>query len=408
MTRTVLIGVSTRALAQSAARVATGVVAADFFGDRDQQQAVESYAIGRDLGLPLTAHGLAAAARRVGAEAVVYGANLENHPEVVALLARDLTVLGNEAEVLRRVRDWRSLRRFCADAGIACPETLMAGEEERAGRGGTWLRKRVLSGGGHGVRRWDGDPVDDRHLVQEALGGRAASVAFVADGVEARVVGLSEQLVGWHRLGASGFAWCGNVLPFAAPPDEARLLLRQVAKMATLLTRGYGLRGLNGADLIVGRDPGGEPCAYLVEVNPRYCASMELAEWAYGIDAFALHLDALAGRLPASSAAGRPPGEYHGKAIVFARAPVTVPDTDGWYGCGRRDVPHRGQRIAAGHPICTVLATGRDRGLCLEQLSQRAAAVYRETGPRREDRRERTSDPDHRPYAQAGDRHAQG
>lgn len=408
MTRTVLIGVSTRSLAESAAQAAPGVVAADFFGDRDQARVVESYAVGRDLGLPLTAAGLGTAAGRLGAEAVVYGANLENHPEVVEDLARHTEVLGNHAEVLRHVRDWRSLRRFCAEAGIAHPETLFAGEEGRAGRGHRWLRKRVRSGGGHGVCRWTGTALDDEHLLQREIPGRPASVAFVADGEDCRVIGFCEQLVGRDWLGASGFTWCGNLLPFPAAPAEYRALFAQAASLAGALTRHYGLRGLNGADLVVARGRDGRRRAFLVEVNPRYSASMELAERAYGLSAYALHLDALAGRLPAAAAAPEPPSEYHGKAIVYAGQDLVVPDTGDWYGRDRRDIPYQGHHIAAGHPVCTVLGTGATRSSCLERLSAGAAAVYEETRPRREGRREREPHLDHRSYAQAGDRYAQG
>ena len=67
------------------------------------------------------------AAGRIDADAVVYGSNLENHPEVVAELAGRRRLLGNSAEVLRDVRDWALLRRFCREAGIAHPATLLRG-----------------------------------------------------------------------------------------------------------------------------------------------------------------------------------------------------------------------------------------------------------------------------------------
>jgi len=406
VTRVVLIGVSTRALAESAAGGGRGVVAADFFGDRDQARVAESYALGRDLGLPLTAQGLGAAARRLRAEAVVYGANLENHPAVVADLARDAIVLGNDAEVLRAVRDWRSLRRFCREAGIPHADTLFRGEEGTARRGGRWLRKRILSGGGHGVRPWAGEALDGEHLLQAVAEGRPASASFVADGRGSRVIGFSEQLVGRPESGATGFTWCGNVLPFVPdPPDEGRLAA-QLARAAELLTRHYGLRGLNGVDVMVGRGPDGLPCARLIEVNPRYCASMELAERAFGIDAYSLHLAALAGRLAEVSPTASPASGYYGKAVVYARRAITTQCTDGWFERGRRDIPHAGQHVAAGHPLCTVLARGADREACLEQLWRRVAAVYGETHSGREDRRERTPHPHHRSHAQAGDRHA--
>jgi hypothetical protein len=107
-------------MVESAVRGGHEVVAVDFFGDRDQARLAESYALQRDLGLPATAEGLGEAAERIDADAVVYGSNLENHPEVVGELATRLRLLGNPAEVLRDVRDWGLLRRFCQIGRASC------------------------------------------------------------------------------------------------------------------------------------------------------------------------------------------------------------------------------------------------------------------------------------------------
>ena len=423
-------------MAESAARSGARVVAVDFFGDRDQARAATGYALGRDLGLPLTAAGLVRAAGRLEAGAVVYGANLENHAAAVARLARRHEVLGNEAGAVHKVRDWRALRRFCADAGIACPTTLMAGEEGCAREtGGRWLRKRVRSGGGHGVRRWDGAPLDRAHLLQAEIVGRAASASFVADGRAARVFALSEQLIGDEALGAQGFAWCGSIVPFPADGARGRELAETVADMASLLTRRFGLRGVNGLDLVVADGPGGSLVPHLVEVNPRVTASMELAERAYGVNFFTLHLAGCAGRLPgghpaerqaAGFSSGTAPG-FYGKAVVFARRAVVTADTDPWLeeslGGGLalagasetwtvsaapcrpavRDVPRSGEHIAAGHPVCTVFADGApDRDACLATLHRAAATMYgrlQHGGRRREVRRERETHADQRSHA---------
>jgi len=396
--RILVLGVSTRAMVESAVRGGHDVVAVDFFGDRDQARLAESYALQRDLGLPASAEGLAAAARGIDADAIVYGSNLENHPEVVAELALRGTLLGNPAEVLREVRDWALLRRFCEDAGIAHPVTLLRGEEGRAGRG-RWLRKRLRSGGGHGVAAWDGRALDDAHVLQAEVDGRAASVAFVGDGKESRVFGVSEQLVGRSALGGSGFAWCGNLLPLELPGAHTAGMRAQLEHMASSLTRRFGLVGVNGLDVVIGRDPEGVSRPYLIEVNPRFSGSMELAERAFGVNVFSLHLEGLAGRLPRASGAGGAPEGCVGKGIVYARSALVVPDTEQWLIRGVRDVPSQGQSIAAGHPVCTVLARGRDRQACLDGLFSAAGAVYRDSEETKEVRCERTTHLDHRTHA---------
>ena len=200
------------------------------------------------------------------------------------------------------MRDWALLRRVCREAGIAHPVTLLRGEEGRAGRG-RWLKKRLRSGGGHGIVAWDGTALDDAHLLQAEVDGRAASVAFVADGKEGRIFGLTEQLLGRPALGGSGFAWCGNVLPLEVPGADAASVRVQLEHMVSCLTRHFGLVGVNGLDVVIGRDPEGVVRPYLIEVNPRFSGSMELAERAFGVSVFSLHVEGAAGRMPRDLAA---------------------------------------------------------------------------------------------------------
>jgi predicted ATP-grasp superfamily ATP-dependent carboligase len=66
-----------------------------------------------------------------------------------------------------------------------------------------------------------------------------------------------------------------------------------------------------------------------------------------------------------------------GKAIVFARTELVLGDTRGWLTDPTvRDVPHAGERIHAGQPICTVFAGGADAQRCYEALAARAERLY--------------------------------
>jgi predicted ATP-grasp superfamily ATP-dependent carboligase len=382
--RILVVGLSTRAIAESAVWGGHRVVTLDYFGDRDQRALVENHALLRDFDLAFSAESLLRASRHLDFDAVVYISNLENHPDVVEDLAQGRTLLGNAPEVLRQVRDWRTLRAFCNEVGISCPTTLMPGEEGQADLAVPWLRKPARSGGGHRIRRWTGGALDEAHVLQAYIQGRPASAAFVADGQGCVVIGLTEQLIGRGELGARGFAWCGNILPLAMRPAERVAVLEMVERMAAGLTRRFGLRGVNGIDLIVTDGPDGSPRVFLVEVNPRYTASMELVERAYGLNVFSLHLEAMAGRLPVFSLAEslRSQALYFGKGIVYARRAVTVPNTDGWTQRGRRDIPFPGERIEAGHPVCTVLVTGEGRDVCWKRLLAGVEAVQQETDSR--------------------------
>ncbi len=55
---------------------------------------------------------------------------------------------------------------------------------------------------------------------------------------------------------------------------------------------------------------------------------------------------------------------------------MTIGETRTWIAAGIRDVPHPGERIEAGRPVCTVLADARDGASCYRALVRRAALVY--------------------------------
>jgi len=129
------------------------------------------------------------------------------------------------------------------------------------------------------------------------------------------------------------------------------------------------LRGVNGLDFVL--DDGG-PVA--LEVNPRYSASMELFERATGVSVFELHRRACEGALPAAPAS---PSGFWGKAIVYASTTVSVGDTVGWIAGGVRDVPHPGEIIAKGHPICTVFASAPSRPECWRRLRAESEVIRR-------------------------------
>jgi len=376
--RILIAGLSTRAIAESAVRSAEQVITLDYFGDRDQRALVQNYALLRDFSLPFSAAALLQASRSLDYDATAYISNLENYPDVVEELARGRTLLGNGPAVLRQVRDWRVLREFCRAAPIPCPSTLLPGEEVQAVPGTPWLCKPVRSGGGHGVRLWDRTlPLDGARILQRYIAGRPASAAFVADGHSSVVIGVAEQLIGQEALGAEGFGWCGNIVSLDTP-NAGTDLLQTVQRMTDELTARFGLRGVNGIDLVIAESTSGSPCPFLVEVNPRYTASMELVERAYGLNIWSLHLAALQGQLPAFSLADHLNSGFFAKGIVYAQSTVTMPETLSWFEQGRRDIPYPGERIEAGHPICTVLAEGETRQSCWNHLLAAVSAVREE------------------------------
>jgi predicted ATP-grasp superfamily ATP-dependent carboligase len=371
-----LVAVSARMLAQLATQEGHAVVAVDRFGDLDLQRLCPSVSIMRDLGGRGGMAELVDAAERIRAGSVIYGAGLENRPELVARLAVGRTLLGCTPQALRRVRDPALLGASLRAAGHAYPLTLPAREApERADPTARWLRKPIRGGGGRGVREWRGGRPAGDVVVQERIAGLPCSAAAVADGRSAALLGVSEQLIGRRALGARGWRWCGNVVPPRLPAPERQALTDAAQAIAAHLAAGFGLRGVFGVDLVW---DGARP--WVVEVNPRPVASLETIDAVRGVRSFAAHLQGCAGRLPDAgigrSAADRPAAA--GKAVLFATEDLRVPDTSAWTARGIRDVPHPGEPIAAGRPICTLVASAGSPDAVLADLEARAAALRHE------------------------------
>ena len=366
-----LVSVSARMLAELATRDGHDVCAVDRFGDFDLQRLCPSVSIMRDLGGRGGMEEMVEAAERIRAESVVYGAGLENRPDLVARLAAGRTLLGCTPETLRRVRDPAVLGASLRAAGFAYPRTLSAEEApERADRARRWLRKPIRGGGGRGVREWRGGRPRGDVIVQERIAGLPCSAAAVADGRSAVLLGVSEQLIGRRALGARGWRWCGNVAPPRLPAREQQALADAAQAICAHLAAAFGLRGVFGVDLVW---DGAQP--WVVEVNPRPVASLETIDAAHGVRSFAAHLEGCAGRLPAPARravrGGRQGGAVRDRGPAGARHERLDGPRD-----PRRAPPRRGDRGRA--PDLHARRDGPSPEAVLAELEARAAALRAE------------------------------
>ena len=354
-------------LADLAMRDGHRVVAFDLFGDLDLRRSASRVVTPSELGGG-GLRTLVGAAATEAASGVVYGASFENHPALVARLAERRALLGNTPGTLRAVRDPARVGAALRDAGVPYPRTFVTTPPEPSRR---WLRKPLRGGGGTRVREWRGGALPGGAFVQERIDGLACSAAAVADGVDAVVLGLTEQLVGRRAFGVRGYRWCGNIAPPRLPAGEREALLAQARAICSCLAGAFALRGLFGVDFVWDGER-----AWTIEVNPRPTASLEAIG---GVNAFGAHLEACAGKLPRVEAAHRGSA---GKAVLFATGAVVVGDSERWLERGLRDVPHPGERIAAGRPICTVVAQAATPEDVLAQLEEQAACLRAELEPR--------------------------
>jgi predicted ATP-grasp superfamily ATP-dependent carboligase len=365
----VLAGASVRAAAYSALRAGLLPRCLDLFGDDDLRAVCEVQTIPPSE----YPHGFARLLDAIPSVPLIYTGALENHPAVLARLSRHRPLWGIAGDLLRAVRDPCCVHAALAAANLPALEIVPTGAAIPAD--GRWLSKPLAGASGAGVRfARNGETVPPGRYAQRFVAGDSGGAIFCGDGKKATLLGVTRQLLGLDWLHTSGFRYCGSVGPWQLPEPVQRTL----TDVGLALASAFGLCGLFGVDFVLDGET-----VWLVEVNPRYTASIEVLEYATGLQALAWHRCAFA--------SGEPPGtpaasaNIVGKVILYASERLTIPGAAPWLTDDRAsslvelplfaDVPATGAVIERGRPILTLFARGATEAACLEALRHRACEV---------------------------------
>ena len=332
---------SGRILAAAARRAGYVPLVADQYGDDDTRALAKGLALlpggpGRAPGraaLLRALDRLSEDARPVG---LAYGSGFEARPDLLDAMGERYSLLGNQGDTVRRLKDPRTFAALCRDCAVPHPEVAT-----RPGTG-EWLEKRAGGTGGIHVRPARPGAVRPPRYVQRRAAGEPVSALFLADGRgRSMVLGFSEQ---WTTLVPGlPFCWGGAARPARLDPARAAAMEAAVERLAAAAL----LVGLNAADFLV--RPDGHD---LLEINPRPGASLDVFADDEG-SLFGWHVEACReGRLPTR----RP--RFAGaaaSAVAYARRPITIHrgfDWPAW--AAERQRP--GLPVSEGAPLCIVLA----------------------------------------------------
>lgn len=297
----------------------------------------------------------------------IYTGGFEHQSELVERISKRHRLWGMDGETLRAIRDPFRVARVLEKARIPAP--TVSPVARGVPRDGSWLKKPLCSGGGRGIEPLikQGSVRLDSCYLQQRIRGPSFSALYIGTPPEARLVGVTRQLIGAPR---SPFGYRGNIgpLPIAAP------LAARLKALGSVLTSSFRLTGWFGVDYVLNR---GIP--WPVEINPRYTASVEIHELFLGRSLLADHSRACEGIVepnatPAVSA--RPSGPVFGKRIVYASQPFVVPESlrvrdearDLYAVNSSADVPWPATSIDAGQPVMTLLVTARSPESCRKRL----------------------------------------
>lgn len=391
----VVVGVSVRALMESAAESGYTALAIDYFGDQDCRWSGKTIRLG-ELGFSPAASNLLQAAEmmvfshsgcRQQCQGLIYAAGPENCPDKLASWDARGLLRGNSTTTLQHVRNpWELSAALSVNCSVPRFYPWEEWQPQKAGKT-RWLVKPVNSGGGRDIT-WLAENnhiaqsqvaalgnEKNKYIIQEYIPGITASATFLADGEQAVIVGTSRQLIQQDEMYPSRFDYTGSIVPLNLPAGTMDELLIKLEKVAGCLTRTFKLKGINTVDFIINARE-----IWVLEVNPRWSASVELIERWRGERLFTHHLAAVNAENKWTDGCRKRVGKstgYWGKKIIYAQRKVTVKATDTelryYYTQGLRDIPVPGTCITRGQPLCTVLAWGETNAACRVQLTCKAA-----------------------------------
>lgn len=358
-----VVALSGRALAASAARAGYRVAVLDFFEDMDTRRlaAATARAPGT-LRSGFRASALLEASARLAPEGVplVYGSGFDRRSRLLGRLAKARPLLGNAPGTIHAVKSPAKFFGLLDRLGIPSPPTSLSRPADPRG----WLAKRVGGAGGAHIRPADAPAPRGDVYYQRKVEGLPVSALFLADGRAAKVVGYSEQ---WTLPDGRGgdYRYGGAAFPVRLPD----VLRGSIEAAIGRLVAETGLVGANSADMLIHGDG-----FFLLEVNPRPGASLDAFDLAHDESLFDLHMDACRGSLPKVA-----PSVRRGAAsmIVYADGNRQTPPATFWPGWAA-DIPQPGQRFRAGEPVCTATATAVDAAAARRLVAARVDELLAE------------------------------
>ena len=393
-----IVGFSARAAVQCAKRQGFNVIAVDLCSDRDLLNDCQKHYQLNDPNWPLA---LSAIHPNVP---ILFTGGMENRIELVEQCQTNGLVSTPNASSLRAMRSLDNWAAWAVSCNLGWPATLRTIDEIRSCDelfpGRKWLAKPFRSAGGIGITEWIRHGGDDpasfidpaKGFLQERLPGESIGVTFLSSNVGSAVVGATAS---WKSGSWKSEASCvdGPIYAYQGsygPISLSSELLAKLQRFATLVKAESGLLGLWQADFLLHDNE-----LTLLEINPRWSASMDLLDVCIGIPLVQIHHACVCDRIDEErfwhvssqclDQAKNTRNTMLGKLIIYSPKPFVVTSkqsdrlwTQRW-SCGmnfaaRRfqfaDIPNAGTSVSHGDPLLTVMASGCSQEALMIELQR--------------------------------------
>jgi predicted ATP-grasp superfamily ATP-dependent carboligase len=357
----IIAAISSRAYVQAAVDAGFEVIAMDAFCDVDTQKLALQTIIVDTRNGSFQAESFYKAIAKIDCTQVLgmtVGAGFEAVPELLeAPLLKAIPHIFNASSVIKAVKNPSTFFDFLASIHAPYPTTQLSHPGHSIG----WLKKHIGGSGGAHIK--SALPLDFLEKMpvyyQQKCAGEPYGCLFLADGSNAQVIGIHQQ---WCAPTATQAYRFGGAVSHA---EVSETVVEKIDAYVQTITRHFGLRGINSLDFML---HGNE--VNVLEINPRLSASMPLYLAKKG-NLFAAHVQAYLGELKQWPTVDK---QSRAMQVIYANKTAHVPANMDWpdWVC---DIPQPNSEIAAGAPICTVLAQARSAKLAYKKLMQRVALL---------------------------------
>lgn len=363
----IIISVSARALAESASKAGYNISVIDSFSDKDTQLvsndvhkvSYNSDGFNETELLSTIKNILVTSPNAV----LLLGTGFESTPDLIKKLKSIAPVLSNSRETINVVKNPVGLSKILGRHGIEYPQTQLNKPDVSK----KFLRKKIAGQGGDHISWYENESEIPDSYFQEFISGDVYSALFIANGKNAKLIGVNQQLQ------SDDF----NDLPFLY--KGAIKLNRNIIKniesidnIIKIITTEGNLTGLCGLDYINRNNSE----VVVLEVNPRPPATFELYEQQHLL--FNAHIASFNGELINIDEENTDNEIYNGHAILYAKHDLIISGDMSWPEW-TKDIPQAKTIIHARHPVCSVHAKensiDKTKAMLFNRLSQIEAMI---------------------------------
>ena len=361
--RVLILGRSGRRLATAAAAAGYAPIVVDCFGDSDTRRIALTTVVIKPrfawfFDGDTVIRRLDDLRHQFGPMPLVWGGGWESQPYLLAALASRWQLAGCSIATVFRISDPAQLQRIVRNNELSFPDTAYTSAITASRR----LVKRRLSAGGFDINAPSSRRIlGQREYWQQKIDGMPYSVAFIASDGKVDILGGCEP----YRLQVDRehpWRFGGSVASPAVLRERYGEIKAAILRLHDALT----LRGLCGIDFMI--DDDGR--LVVLELNVRPPATFDLVSDPGSAFRAHLHAEAYVGAYPKL---------IKGYVVCYAERPCRIAARSPWPDWVV-DRPRDNTEIAAGMPICSIVAEAASVAATRELLAHRFRLIMRGLG----------------------------